>query len=493
MNKTAIIIIWCAAGLLSSRLLAQNISFQRTYGGNYYSYCYSSLQLPDEGYLAAGSTSSFGTGSSDMYLIRTDSLGNLLWQKTYGGSVIDAAYNMIKTNDGGYLLSGYTSSFGSGGYDFFMVKTDSLGNTLWTKSFGGTGWDFAYTAVQTPDSGYVVAGQTYSFGNGNADLYVLRLDYKGDTLWTKTYGGSMEEGCKSSLLTSDSCVVIAGYTTSNGDSLGDIFLLKINMNGDTLWSKTIGTPGEDRVNDIQSLGASGFILAGYTNGIGAGQHDFYLVRTDVNGDTLWSISQGGPHDDEATSIRQDPSGDLIFIGPSSFGWDTTGQKKDIYLFRADANGYYKSGRTIGGLGNDYGNSLLLTSDGGFFVAGNTNSFGQGLSNIYLVKLDFSMYMPDSVIIGLKYPALTEKNKIFIYPNPFSASAVLSLPDENFTGNTCLDIYDACGKKVEEQPLDFSVNGNYCQAIIERKNLPPGTYLYRINDRKNPVAGIMMVK
>jgi hypothetical protein len=154
--------------------------WNKTYGGTDTDYGYSVVQTSDGGYAITGYTYSFGAGGTDVYLVKTDANGNIQWSKTYGGTDTDVGYSVVQTSDGGYAIAGYTLSFGAGGSDVYLVKTDSLGNMVWSKTFGGTGADHAYSVVQTADGGYAITGYTYSFGAGGYDVYLVKTDVYGD-------------------------------------------------------------------------------------------------------------------------------------------------------------------------------------------------------------------------------------------------------------------------------------------------------------------------
>jgi len=164
--------------------------FQKTYGGGLNDLGWAVEQTNDGGYIVAGSAESFGAGAADFYLIKTDANGDTLWTRTYGGGGDDFGRAVEQTTDGGYIVAGYTTSFGAGVEDVYLIKTDTNGDTLWTKTYGGAGDDRGWAVEQTTDGGYIVAGGTLSFGAGGNDVYLIKTDANGDTLWTRTYGGS---------------------------------------------------------------------------------------------------------------------------------------------------------------------------------------------------------------------------------------------------------------------------------------------------------------
>jgi hypothetical protein len=188
-------------------------------------------QTTDGGYIVAGGTSSIGAGNSDVYLIKTDANGNTLWTKTFGGTGDEYAYAVQQTTDGGYIVAGDTNSFGAGNRDWYLIKTDANGNTLWTKTFGGTAVDYATAVQQTMDGGYIVAGITNSFGAGNADAYLIKADTNGNTLWTKTFGGTDYDTAYAVRQTADGGYIVAGGTVSFGAGTGDMYLIKTDASG----------------------------------------------------------------------------------------------------------------------------------------------------------------------------------------------------------------------------------------------------------------------
>jgi len=188
--------------------------WNRTYGGTDDDQAFSVRQTSDGGYIIAGLTYSFGAGSCDAWLVKTDTSGNMVWNKAYGGTSWDDAKSVVQTSDGGYIIAGYTYSFGAGGGDFWLVKTDSNGEMVWNKTYGGTDDDYAYSVQQTIDAGYIIAGLTESFGAGWEDFWLVKTDSNGEMVWNKTYGGTGNDWAFSVQQTSDGGYVIAGLTGS---------------------------------------------------------------------------------------------------------------------------------------------------------------------------------------------------------------------------------------------------------------------------------------
>ena len=207
------------------------ITFEKWFGGFNWDHGASVVQTTDLGYIVTGWTSSYGAGSYDVYLIKTDSTGDTLWTKTFGGIEDDLGRSVVQTTDGGYIITGYTSSYGAGSYDVYLIKTDSLGDTLWTKTFGGIEDDGGYSVVQTNDGGYIITGYTYSYGAGSYDVYLIKTDSTGDTLWTTTFGGTNVDLGRSVVQTTDEGYIVTGYTYSYGAGSADVYLIKTDSLG----------------------------------------------------------------------------------------------------------------------------------------------------------------------------------------------------------------------------------------------------------------------
>ena len=256
--------------------------FAKTYGRSL-DKAYSVQQISDGGYILAGTTLSFGAGSDDIFLIKTDANGNIIWAKTYGGASYDNAFSVQQTSDGGYIVAGYTSSFGAGGGDIFLIKTDANGNIIWAKTYGGTDFEVAYSVQQTSDGGYIVAGGTYSFGADSFDVFLIKTDANGNISWSKTYGGADDDRAESVQQTSDGGYIVAGWTASFGAGGLDAFLIKTDANGNIIWAKTYGGTDKDEAFSVQHTSDGGYIVAGWTGSFGAGWRDIFLIKTDANG------------------------------------------------------------------------------------------------------------------------------------------------------------------------------------------------------------------
>ncbi|MDH5770169.1 MAG: hypothetical protein OEZ25_02620, partial [Candidatus Bathyarchaeota archaeon] len=262
--------------------------WSKTYGGTNDEWAYSVVQSNDGGYAVAGYTLSYGAGGCDMWLVKTDATGNMQWSRAYGGTNDERAYSVVRTVDGGYALAGQTYSYGAGGSDFWLVKTDSNGNMQWSRTYGGTGPDYVRSVVQTVDGGYALAGSTLSFGLGAADIYLVKTDSSGNMQWNKRYGGDYWDRAYSVVQTGDGGYALAGYTESYGAGSDDFWLVKTDSSGNMQWSKTYGGTNGDSAYSLVQTGDGGYALAGQTYSYGTGNGDAWLVKTDASGNMQWS-------------------------------------------------------------------------------------------------------------------------------------------------------------------------------------------------------------
>ena len=415
----------------------------KTIGGTSDDTGYSVQEISDGGYIIAGYTKSFGHGWYDVYLIKTDLDGDTLWTKTYGGVGYDAGHSVQETSDDGYIIVGETFTFGAGSSDVYLIKTDADGDTLWTKTYGGTINDAGMSVEQTSDEGFIITGHTRSFGGGAwYDLYLIKTDVNGDTLWTKTYGdgGDYYDGGYSVQETRDNGYIVAGWTVT---PLGkyyhwDVYLVKTDADGDTLWTKKYGGIDDDKGHSVYQTSDRGYIIAGQTESFGAGSRDVYLIKTDANGDTLWTRTYGGTNQDAGLSVQETTDGKYIVAGyTKSFG----AGGYDAYLIKTDVYGNILWTETYGGSYWDEGQAVQQTSDGGYIIVGYASSFGAGLWDVYLIKTD-----PEPVGIDEQEPSQNLDIISQCEPNPFRDKTLIKytmLKDSHLQ----VVIYNLLGQKV----------------------------------------------
>jgi len=217
--------------------------------------------------------------------------------KAIGGEKFDVGVSLIQTSDGSYVIAGATNSSGAGYVDFYVVKLDANGSLQWTKTIGGPGYEIGHSLIQTSDDGYAIVGTTGSFGAGETDVYVVKLDANGNLQWTKTIGGPKREWGFSLTQTSDGGYAITGTTSSDelaayfGPAEADVYVVKLDATGNLQWTKTIGGPASEEGNSLIQTSDGGYAIAGITESFGAGEADVYVVKLDKNGNACCAVSQ----------------------------------------------------------------------------------------------------------------------------------------------------------------------------------------------------------
>jgi hypothetical protein len=366
----------------------------RTYGGSNIDVAYSVCETSDGGYAACGYTYSFGAGLQDAYLVRINSAGDTIWTKTFGGASMDGAHFVREASDHGFVIAGYTESLGGGGKNMYLIKTDSLGNAEYIRTYVTPLMDVAYAFCETPDSGYIFIG----YKNGpsgwvKGDLWILKTDATLDTFWTREYGGTGEDYGVTIQPTQDGNYIIAGITSSFGANGKNAWMLKIDSLGDTLWTKVYGNNLEDVGYGVCCTSDSGYIVAGYINGTGqwtAG--DLWLLKTDADGDTLWTQVYGTGGEDYGWDVYETPDSGYVLAGRRA---------NDMWLLRTDASGDTIWTQTYGGVGTESALALSVTSDGGYLIGGYTTSFGHGSNDFWLIKTEPDVGIEDTKIAQIE--------------------------------------------------------------------------------------------
>ena len=363
------------------------LSWNKTWGGAGTDYGFSVIQTSDGGYFVRGRTASYGAGNNDILLLKYDSAGNLSWNKTWGGVSADNGAASIQTTDGGFVVLSTTTDFGAGGNDLVLVKFDSSGNFLWNQTWGGTGFDYAMdqkTTIKTNDGGFAIVIYTNGFGAGSYDGVFIKYDSAGNISWNKTWGGASADVITKIIQTTDGGYVLMGDTVSYGAGTDDMVLIKFDSAGKLLWNTTWGCPSAiSAPSIIIQTTDGGYAIAGYSSCWGAGGRDLFLSKYTSNGTLSWNKMWGGPNTGEMpTSLIQTTDGGFVV---SSNTPDYGAGGGDVLLAKYDSNGTLLWNKTWGGTGADYGASLTSNREGGFFLTGSTASYGAGLADMYLAK------------------------------------------------------------------------------------------------------------
>jgi predicted secreted protein len=370
---------------------ADTSTWVQTYGGAGSDVAYSVVETSDGGYALAGFTSSFGAGGYDAWLVKTNAGGDAEWNMTYGGASNDVAYSLVVASDGGYALAGSTGSFGAGGMDFWLVKTNADGNMKWNRTYGGGGTDSVRALVETSDGGYALAGTTDSFGAGLEDFWLVKTDSAGNMEWNRTYGGVYNDVTYSLVALSDGGVALAGLTDSFTIGSGDCLLVKIDAAGNTEWSQIYKVGAYDLFKvaydgacSLVATSDGGYALAGYLE-ILLWSEQGWLVKTDALGNMEWNQTFSGlPGYNEVSSLVEASDGGYTIVGEGH---------ADFLLIKTNASGIEWE-QPFGGSESECAYSVVEASDGGYAVAGYTESFGVGGMDALLIKTDEYGVVPE---------------------------------------------------------------------------------------------------
>ena len=324
--------------------------------------------------------------------------GAMEWNRTYGDTGTEEAFTVIQTADGGFAFAGYTCPYGADSescQDFWLVKTDAHGDMEWQQTYDRGFNDVAFGVIQTADGGFALAGRTASYAGGGIDAWLVKTDAHGGMEWQQTYGGDSGEGAKSVIQTADGGFALAGRTFSYGAGEDDFWLVKTDTRGNMEWQQTYGGPWKDGVHAFGKMGFiettdGGYALVGCTNSSGANGpngpncEEAWLVKTDVHGNMEWAQAFGGSKDDKAYSIIKTTDGAFVFAGTTA-SYGSGGF--DAWLVKTDVHGKLQWTKTYGGLDDECAQSVIQTTDGGFALAGSTRSYGAGGDDSWLVKAD----------------------------------------------------------------------------------------------------------
>ncbi len=289
------------------------VSWQKMFGGDGADIATSVAQTRDKGYIVTGRTNSFG--SVDFWLVKLNRLGTISWQKTLGGTGSEYPWSIRQTGDRGYIVAGNTNTtdFSAGGFDAWVVKLNQDGAVSWQKSYGGSSGDYAISVCETADDGFMVAGFTESFGAGGRDAWIIKLAENGSLEWQKTFGGASEDIAYDLQETADGNYIVAGYTGSFGSGGSDAWLLWLDPDGSIIRQKTYGTSGNDKATSIYQTADNGFVVGGQTD------NALWVFSVDAEGDIVWQTA-GGTAGDIAQAVLETPDGGYAAAGVSdSYG------------------------------------------------------------------------------------------------------------------------------------------------------------------------------
>ena len=454
------------------------VTFQKTYGSTNGEIGKSMRQTIDGDLIITGNTSSFGAGNSDVYIIRTNSDGTIQWTKTYGGTNDEGGNSIQQTNDGGFIIAGFTNTFGMGNHDVYLLKILSDGTLQWAKTYGGTGSDIGNSVQQTNDGGFIICGNTYSFGAGAGDIYLIKTDSDGILQWTKTFGEAATDNGFSVLQTNDSGYIICGSPKT--------LLIKVTSNGSFNWGKNMGVCWDPGYS-IKQLNNGEFIIAGEIC-LGAGNTDVSLLKIDSSGTLLWAKTFGGTAADSGYDVQQTSDGGFIVVGETrSFGWPYYVG----YLIKTISDGSLQWSKSFGvTYDNNFSRSVYQTNDSGFIIAG-SSKMGLGIKyHFYLHKTDINGNTgcnennPNTIVTSPTIP--TSNAQLQIYSGGVEGNPATQVGSGGFAITFC---NNALVTTISNTNISCFANCDGTATLNASAGTPPYTYLWSDNQTTQTATGL----
>ena len=377
-----------------------NDEWEKTYGSSGNDAGDSIWQTLDGGFFIVGETTSKGAGNRDVWLIKTDSEGNIEWEKTFGGEYYDRGKHGLQTSDGGFIIIGYTASYGSGGNDAWLIKTDSNGNIKWDETYGGEANEEGVCVQQTIDGGYIIAGQTSSYGAGRSDAWIIKTDSNGNLIWEKTFGEELGDLAEWIEQTSDGGYIFAEAFGIYSDGFlkyniySDLWLVKINEKGDKIWEQFFDGGRFNLGHAVKQTQDEGYIMTGWTNAGRLSGGDVWLIKTNSLGDIEWEKPIGKSYlIESAIGLDLTDDGGFIMTGCIGLitGWPAKGMIAGVPLIsktlviKNDSNGDIDWQENCGP-GNCMGRIVKQCNDGGYIVIGNTGNH-HNTEDLLLIKIN----------------------------------------------------------------------------------------------------------
>lgn len=452
-------------------------SFYKIYTNNGYDFGQGVVQLEDSSYVVTGSSSSFQDGAAQAFLLKIDSLGEYKWSHDYGGIEADGGRRVLYKKNVGFFVAGYTNSIGHGGYDAYLVKTDESGNFLWEKAYGHEGWEKINDAVLLADTGIMMVGQTNSGTAGNDNFYIVRTDQYGDTLWTKNFGTLENDYATSVEVLNDSICIIAGQMYNEDSLLLKAYVMSIKTDGEVLWELSLGNNGEYIIHDFCIIGNE-INAVGNKKDVLTEEIDAYVVIAITSGAYINEYAYPYTGYDSHELITPYGSQGKYYFANSQQNSGTYPVGNDLYVIRYDNSLQYNGGGASVGItntGDDVAGQLISTNDGGALIVGFNTAFGLGGNNVFIAKIGSDDVMPNTFgvqslnnLVKVYENTMIDNNEFKVYPNPSSTILNIDLP-ANFDGK--IEMKDITGKNV------FSMDqyNNTIPTTINIEQLEKGNY------------------
>jgi hypothetical protein len=463
--------------------------WMRTYGGPANDGLRQAIPAADGCVVAVGYTYSYSPGEVDVYAVKVDAGGDTVWTRALGGAGRDYGYGVCETSDGGYALVGYTTSAGAGGEDVYVIKLDAGGSVIWARTYGGAGSDEGRAICQSGDGGFVIAGRTASYGSGESDVYLLKLDADGDTVWTRVYGGAEYDWSEGVSETADGCYCVCGTTGSNSLSR-DIYLVKVDEAGGLVWQRYYGdfvtAFSHDWGTGLCATADSGVAVTGNRIIAATDPSDAYFLRTDGLGTQTSLKRYADSFVEYGRSICETPDGGFLVCGAEKTE-DTL--KNDLMLAKRIGGSGWLWRQLVGGAGSDCGNSVVEMSTGYYLVAGQTDSYGAGGYDGWLIKLK----EPQAAVGGNGAPTVAFLDAPA--PNPAGLTTTLRF-GLAYGAETEVSIYDVSGRRVRLLAAGWREGGEHTARWDGKddagRDVCPGIYLVRVSSGSFRAASKLVV-
>ncbi|MBL4658544.1 MAG: T9SS type A sorting domain-containing protein [Flavobacteriales bacterium] len=474
--KALIILGLC---VFSATVVAQQAQWQKTYGGAGFEDAHVVHEILGEGYIVMGTSSSSGNGSNDCMMLKIDLEGNEIWMKTYGGNGDEDSHYGIITNDGGFAMISYSNSFGSGDYDFYLIRTDGNGDTLWTKTYGDSLDQLGYCLQETTDGGFIMVGKAVRDSTGYLDIWMIKADSTGTIEWEQYYGDSLDDYARFVELTGDGGYILTGTTHNTDSGEAELYLVKTDGLGNLEWEKRFYGNEHTFGYSVQQTMLGDYVVSGYMYDQYYASGTYYnilVLKTDNFGNELWRKSPfsggGAPNTHVSHSIRENSDGTYLLCGgtyvevvcKTSMDPDTGLYISNMLLLRINADGSTAEYREVGmqnGM-NELGTYGVQTSDGGFVFCAYQGYDYQTDGQAYVVKTD-----ADFNYIKIGIDSRSKLTSAFsVFPNPSSDRISIKIDGERMGVYT---IFDASGRKV----ISGTIKG--ANTEVNTKALNPGCY------------------
>ncbi|MFH1314426.1 MAG: FlgD immunoglobulin-like domain containing protein [Candidatus Eisenbacteria bacterium] len=322
---------------------------------------------------------------SDVYLTKLSSAGKTVWTRSYGGPDYDAGHSLATTADGGFIIAGMTRSFSPGDTDVYLVRTDGDGNLSWERTYGGPGDDWARSVDLASDGGFIIAGGTQSFGAGSTDVYLIKTDDTGDTVWTRTYGGAGDDEARSVQQVwyagDVDGFIVAGSTELVAGTGKDFYTLKTTQNGDVEWTESYGQPdGNDVFECVRQTQKGGYVFAGYRQVAASSSRLSFMAMSHRNGrlDAIWMTDR--PQDNWLNSVWATQDGGFVAVGAIKGT-----RYNNMYAVKLDYRLFFKSSEIYAWEDEDVATDVIQSSEGSLLILGWTNSLGRNGTNLYVMR------------------------------------------------------------------------------------------------------------